>query len=462
MRKTGLFDLFCSASILSMLVFLPCKSVNGQAEPVNEAPWYVSAGLGLMDYEGDEDVDDGVLGVVRLGYDYNTWWTIEGVFSLAPYLDENFVGVTTLVDPATGEASFEKVSRLYRGAGVHNTYAFGLAVDGLCHFTPWKRVDPYLSLGAGFVWYGDEVNGEDFDPAIRAGGGIMYHFNDEWAVRADARTFIAGNDTEVNSVIDAGVVWRWGARVPYKFVAVGGPTDSDGDGLTDAEEGELGTDPYDPDTDKDRLSDGEEVKKYYTDPLNPDTDWDSLKDGDEVLDHKTDPLKRDTDNGGVADGHEVIEDNTNPLDPTDDLQLFELYIQFEYDKADIKPEFFSELDIIGKVLKRNPGSTARIEGHADKNKKSGERYNIKLSKRRAQAVLNYLAEKAGIEKSRMEAVGYGFSRPKAPNDPVLGNPVNRRVEVYIRGVEGVKASSDADIIEAETKAIEAEISPDMK
>lgn len=446
MKRTKLFCGLCGASVIAGLIFMPLKAVQAETQAGNEAPWYVSFGLGVLDYEGDQDVMDSGLGVVRLGYDYNQWWSLEGVFSLAPHLDENFVGETTLVE---GETRFEEVSRLYRGAGVHDTYCVGLAFDGLFHFTRMERLDPYLSLGCGFTWYGDEVNDKKFDPAVRAGGGVMYHFNNEWALRADARTFIAGNNTEVNSVIDAGVVWTWGARVPAKLVAVGGPSDSDGDGLTDAEEEDLGTDPYDPDTDKDRLSDGEEVKKYHTDPLNPDTDWDYLKDGDEVLDYETDPLKRDTDNGGVADGHEVIEDSTDPLNPLDDLQLFELYIQFEYDKADIKPEYFSQLDVIGKVLKRSPDSTARIEGHADRTKKSGERYNKKLSERRAKAVLNYLAEASGIERSRMEAVGYGFSRPKAKNDPELGNPVNRRVEVYIRGTKDVEESGDIGEVKSE-------------
>jgi outer membrane protein OmpA-like peptidoglycan-associated protein len=279
------------------------------------------------------------------------------------------------------------------------------------------------------------VNGENFDPAVRVGGGVMYHFNDEWAIRADGRTFVAGNDTEINGIIDGGVVWTWGARVPPKFRAVGGPLDSDGDGLTDSMELELGTDPYDPDTDKDGLTDGEEVNEYKTDPLNPDTDWDGLKDGPEVHSHRTDPLDRDTDDGGVADGHEVIEDGTDPLVGADDLILFELYIRFDYDKADIKPEFFPQLDIIGKVLTRNPEATARIEGHADRNKKSKARYNQRLSERRARAVMTYLASSWSIAESRMEVEGYGFTRPKAENDPEIGNPVNRRVEVYIRGAD---------------------------
>lgn len=393
-----------------------------------DAPWYVTLGAGSIEYEGDEELKDGFYGITRLGYDYNEWWGLEGSFTYAPDLNANDVGFTE-IDPDTGEV----VTGRRRLADVDDTWGAGLAMDGLFHFTRWDRVDPYLTLGAGFLWYGEQVNGDNFDPAIRAGAGVMYHFNDEWAVRADARTYLAGSDVEANAIVDASVMWNWGARVPPDYGATGGLKDSDADGLPDEEEPIWKTDPYDYDSDDDGLSDGQEVRTYKTDPLNPDTDTDALRDGyDEVMKYKTNPLKRDTDDGGVADGHEVIEDNTNPLDGRDDLLLFELYIQFDYDKAILKPEFFSKLEVISKVLKRDPGAVARIEGHADKLKNSKALYNKNLSQRRAQAVLDHLVNKGGIERSRMTAVGYGFERPKAQNDPVLGNPLNRRVEIYIR------------------------------
>ncbi|MDD5251690.1 MAG: hypothetical protein PHT12_03580 [Patescibacteria group bacterium] len=58
--------------------------------------------------------------------------------------------------------------------------------------------------------------------------------------------------------------------------------DTDGDGLTDAEEQQLGTDPTKTDTDGDGLTDREEVQIYHTNPLNPDTDGDGFQDGAEV------------------------------------------------------------------------------------------------------------------------------------------------------------------------------------
>ena len=71
------------------------------------------------------------------------------------------------------------------------------------------------------------------------------------------------------------------------------------------QEGPIGTNPNDPDTDDDGLSDGAEVNTHHTDPLDPDTDGDGLKDGAEVNIHGTDPLNADTDGDGLKDGQEV-------------------------------------------------------------------------------------------------------------------------------------------------------------
>ncbi|MDW7680634.1 MAG: OmpA family protein [bacterium] len=89
--------------------------------------------------------------------------------------------------------------------------------------------------------------------------------------------------------------------------------DWDKDGLTNKIEKELGTDPRNPDTDGDGLSDGDEVNIYKTDPLKADTDGDGLSDGDEVNIYKTNPLKADTDGDGLSDGDEVNKYMTDPL-----------------------------------------------------------------------------------------------------------------------------------------------------
>jgi len=373
--------------------------------------WYACGGIGHVNFEGDEELRDGFLTALRLGYDYSDDWSFEGVLLLAPGLDENF---------RTKWETGERISRLEEsaGPGVHSADMLGLGFDALYHFTRWDRVDPYLVLGVGLTLYSEDVGGSA-DPALRAGAGVMYHINDEWAVRLDGRGVFAGSDTEANALIDVGVMWTWGARVEPDYAAVSGPVDSDGDRLTDNDERKRGTDPHD-----------------------PDSDLDGLGDGAEVLDHGTNPLKRDTDGGGVADGHEVIEDGTDPLDPKDDLLLFTLNLRFDYDKSTVNPRYYGDLDKVARVLQRYPGADARIEGHADKLKKSGAKYNKRLSLRRAQSVLSYLAERGEIDRRRMEAAGYGFSRPLAKNHPVTGNPANRRVEIYIELPEGARDEID--------------------
>ncbi len=91
------------------------------------------------------------------------------------------------------------------------------------------------------------------------------------------------------------------------------PVDSDGDGLTDAKEAALGTDPQNPDSDGDTLSDGREagVNGAGTDPLRKDTDGDGLDDNIEVNGQPTptNPLKPDTDGDGKNDGEEDANHN---------------------------------------------------------------------------------------------------------------------------------------------------------
>lgn len=98
---------------------------------------------------------------------------------------------------------------------------------------------------------------------------------------------------------------------PGATIAPATETDTDDDGLTDAEEREIGSDPNDLDTDGDVLYDGGEIV-YDTDIFDPDTDSDGLRDGDEVYTIGSNPVVADTDGDGVDDGPEFAK-GTNPL-----------------------------------------------------------------------------------------------------------------------------------------------------
>lgn len=93
--------------------------------------------------------------------------------------------------------------------------------------------------------------------------------------------------------------------------------DSDGDGLTDVEEANLGTGPENPDTDEDGIFDGDEITVWGSDPLNLDTDGDLLYDGGELL-YGTGILDPDTDDDFLSDGSEVYIYGTSPTNPDTD------------------------------------------------------------------------------------------------------------------------------------------------
>lgn len=89
-------------------------------------------------------------------------------------------------------------------------------------------------------------------------------------------------------------------------------TDTDGDGLNDDKEANMGTNPLSADSDGDGLKDNEELMIYNTKPLNPDSDGDGLTDYEEISVYGSDPLSVDSDGDGYSDGEE-IQNGYNPV-----------------------------------------------------------------------------------------------------------------------------------------------------
>lgn len=103
-----------------------------------------------------------------------------------------------------------------------------------------------------------------------------------------------------------------------------------------------------------------------------------------------------------------------------------LYINFDTNKADLSAEGKILVDEISKALTEDTSLKISIEGHTDTTGDAGA--NKKLSNDRANAVLNTLV-KAGIDKARLKAVGYGAEKPLVANDSELNKAKNRRVEL---------------------------------
>jgi outer membrane protein OmpA-like peptidoglycan-associated protein len=223
-------------------------------------------------------------------------------------------------------------------------------------------------VGAGVgVIWYEEDFGSQWEPAVRIRAGCQYHLDSSWAVQADVCAMVAGWDVEANSIGSLGIVWKFGQ------------------------------------------------------PNVPRSTSASPQPPAAALGHAlTDIAQR-----------AVVGAPTNLTQGAEDLQSFELQMNFDADAWTIRQEYFSDLDAIGKILSDDPGAKARIEGHVDRKAKSDARSEKRLTQKRADAIADYLEKNARISGRRLSAVGYGFDRPKAANDPVTGNPQNCRMEIHL-------------------------------
>ncbi|MDD2904222.1 MAG: OmpA family protein [Syntrophales bacterium] len=103
-----------------------------------------------------------------------------------------------------------------------------------------------------------------------------------------------------------------------------------------------------------------------------------------------------------------------------------IYVNFDVDKATIKPESQPTIDHVAQMLKDNPDLNLTIAGHTDGSGTMA--HNKTLSENRAQAVLQALVGR-GIATDRLASVGFGQEKPIADNATEAGKAKNRRVEL---------------------------------
>jgi len=107
-------------------------------------------------------------------------------------------------------------------------------------------------------------------------------------------------------------------------------------------------------------------------------------------------------------------------------------VHFATNKYRVLPDSFPLLNQVAQVLADFPKMRVSIEGHTDN--VGGEAANMRLSQRRAEAVRDYLVSR-GISPSRLQAVGYGPTRPIASNKTAKGKGKNRRTEFRVVALE---------------------------
>ncbi|MBL7900737.1 MAG: OmpA family protein [Bacteroidia bacterium] len=90
-------------------------------------------------------------------------------------------------------------------------------------------------------------------------------------------------------------------------------------------------------------------------------------------------------------------------------------IEYDYDKATLRPKSMEILDKIVDLLKLNDNLSIELSSHTDS--RGSDAYNLRLSQARAQSCVTYLISK-GIAKSRMIAIGYGETKPIVPQEVI--------------------------------------------
>ncbi|QKG56356.1 OmpA family protein [Hymenobacter sp. BRD128] len=152
------------------------------------------------------------------------------------------------------------------------------------------------------------------------------------------------------------------------------------------------------------------------------------------------PLDRDGD--GVPDYQDRCPDRAGPASnkgcpeiPAEQKKILNeatKYINFDFNKATLKPSSYPRLNQMVQILNDYPDYSLSIAGHTDS--KGDEAYNLRLSYERAASARKYMLEH-GIPAERIESRGYGKTKPIADNKTAAGQALNRRVDFdpYLTG-----------------------------
>lgn len=130
----------------------------------------------------------------------------------------------------------------------------------------------------------------------------------------------------------------------------------------------------------------------------------------------------------VKSGHKIIHKDLYlvPIEIGAVVRLNNVF--FDFDKWDLRPESFVELNRVVKLLDENPSIEIEMSAHTDSF--GSDEYNVVLSGNRAKSVMDYILSQ-GIPSSRIISNGYGETKPIATNETPEGRQLNRRVEFTI-------------------------------
>jgi len=147
------------------------------------------------------------------------------------------------------------------------------------------------------------------------------------------------------------------------------------------------------------------------------------------------PLEAFVYNPGFVSGalFDIVETAVVKLTPVEKIVGFVLDdILFDFNSADIKPEYVEQLDKLGRFLEANPSTFVVMDGYADST--GPEEASLWVSRNRVLSVAAYLVENFEIDPLRVAPMWYGELNPTADNSSADGRAMNRRVESAVGGL----------------------------
>ncbi|WP_373074299.1 OmpA family protein [Zeaxanthinibacter enoshimensis] len=436
---------------------------NLQAQDENN-PWQVSFGVNAIDVypTGAEDAQ------ANFGFEAGTfgseYFNANDHWNILPSV--SYIAVSRSVGDNFAVGVRGSLNRISNLGDVRVDDLSHYAVDGTIKyaFLDDTMIDPFVEIGGGYTWV-DEVGAG----TVNGGIGFNLWFSDNFGLTlqssykhsfedylvkhfqhmAGISIKFGGTDTDGDGIYDKDDACP---EVPG-LEAFNGCPDTDGDGIEDSKDAcpnEAGSKEMNgcPDQDGDGVAD-----KVDACPAEaglaalagcPDADGDGVADKDDECPNEAGPSENngcpwpDTDGDGVLDKDDQCPDvagtvaNKGCPEVTEEVQKqlneYARTILFDTGKASLKTESVSVFVDIIKILNEYPNAKFTVEGHTDS--VGSDKLNQSLSEKRANSVRDFLI-KEGIDANRLEAIGYGESKPIATNNTRAGRAQNRRVEINL-------------------------------
>ena len=444
-------------AVIALFALVTVGNLSAQDE---NNPWVIGFGGNIVDFNDSSADISGQLKDFVGTSDFNFLPSVSRL-SAEKYLEKGFtLQLAGSMNTIETVSSPNDTDELYYAIDANVKYDLNNLVG---ETSQW--FDPYVYLGGGYTSFGDVSKG-----MLNIGGGFNTWFNDNLGLN-----FQTGFKDDLSDELrshfqhSVGLVFKFGGTdtdgdgIYDKFDACPeeaglaefkGCPDADNDGIKDSDDAcpnvaGLAALNGCPDTDGDGIADKDDMcvnaKGTKANKGCPDTDGDSVVDKDDKCPTTAGPVANggcpwpDTDGDGILDKDDkcpavagVASEGGCPEIISNEAQMgvntFAEAILFYTESASFKPGTTKALDSMIALMNEFPQAEFAVKGYTDSTGSvSG---NLKLSEKRANAVMNYLV-KNGIDAARLTAKGYGQADPIDTNKTRAGRAKNRRVEVKV-------------------------------